>query len=99
LIGPGDAILGIVCNRPGTITGGGIVVDAADASRTYDLQILVNGVSAAVIALALSTLVAYSTALSVAVVAGDVVSMQMVKTSGTGASTFNDMHAYVEISV
>jgi phage-related tail fiber protein len=71
------------------ITGASIQVSAVDASRAYKLSILKNGVEAASVALSTSTLGNHSAALNVALVAGDLLSVALVRTSGTGISTFN----------
>jgi hypothetical protein len=98
LASPGNTLVGIRMNRAGTIKGASIQVDVIDATRTFDLDIRLNGTSVATLALPVSTLGAHSTALSVAVAAGDVITTFMVKTSGGGASTFNEEHAMVEVS-
>lgn len=96
---PDGAIIGYTMNRTGTITGGGIRVDTADATRAYRMAIYVNGVFATSIALAVSTVSAFSTSLSVAVVAGDHVTAFMERTSGGGASTFGAISGWLEVTV
>lgn len=96
--GPGNAILGYRMMRAGTITGASLQVNLVDASRTYNLDIFVNGVSATTVALPISTLGVSSVALSVAVAVGDVVSAFLVRTSSTGGSTFNEMTSVIEVT-
>lgn len=96
--GPGQSLNGFRVFRAGTIVGGSIAVNAVSAN-TYDLQIRVNGVSAAVVTLAAGLTSAQTIALSIAVVAGDIITAFMVRTAGAGGSTFNEEHAVVEIAV
>lgn len=96
--GPGNAIQGYRMMRAGTITGGSIQVNTADASRAYNLDIRVNAVSVATVPLPVSTLGASNVVLSVPVVVGDVVSAFLVRTSGAGASTFDEMASAVEVT-
>lgn len=98
LLGPGNTLSGVRSNRAGTITGASIQVDAVDATRAYNLDIRINGVSAVTLALPVSTIGAHSTALSVAVAAGDVLTAFMVKTAGAGASTFSEEHGMIEVT-
>jgi len=74
-------------------------VDVVDAARAYDLDIRVNAVSVATLALPVSTIGAdtCTAPLSVAVVCGDVITAFLVRTAGGGASTFNNEAAMVEI--
>jgi hypothetical protein len=95
----GTSLIGYTMNRPGTITGGGFRVDIADATRTYNLEIYINGVLATSIPVGLSVISGFSTSLSTAVVAGDEVELFLTRTSGAGASTFNDAAAWIEVTV
>jgi hypothetical protein len=83
--------------RPGTISGASIQVDSVDAARAYDLDIRVNTVSVATLALPVSTIGANTAAFAVAVVAGDVITAFLVRTAGVGASTFSFENAVVEV--
>jgi len=67
--------------------------------RSYNLDIYLNGVSAATVALASPNTGASSVALSVAVIVGDIVSAYMILTAGAGASTFQQIYAIVEETV
>ena len=96
--GPGNSLSGFRVTRPGTITAASVAVNAVSAN-TYDLQIRVNGVTAATVTLAAGNTSAQSIALAVAVVAGDIISAFMVRTAGAGGSAFNEEHITVEIAV
>ena len=85
-------------NRAGTIVGASVQVNVADAIRSYDLDIYVNGASVATLTLAVG-LGADTTALAVAVAVGDVITAYMIKTAGAGASTFDEIHALVEVGL
>jgi len=75
------------------------VAPAADGVRSYNLDIYVNGVSVATLALAAGSIGASTAALAVAVAANDVVTAYMVKTAGAGASSFDEIQALVEIGM
>jgi hypothetical protein len=83
----------------GTITNASVQVDVVDAARAYNLDVRVNGVSVATLALPVSTLGAdtCTAPISVAVACGDIITAFMVRTAGGGASTFNNEGALVEI--
>lgn len=98
LNGPGQSLAGARMNRAGLITGASIQVNVADGARAYNLEIRVNGVAAATLALALGTTGNSTTALSVAVVAGDFITAFMVRTAGAGGSTFTETQGVVEVS-
>lgn len=93
LLGPGNTSTGIRVPADQKIMGVSLQVNVVDASRTYNLSIRVNGVEQATLALGLSTLGAQNTALNIPLVTGDVVTIFMVRTSGTQASTFTQMRA------
>jgi len=76
-----------------------VAVNVADGVRSYDLDIYLNGASAATVALASGNTSAQSVALAVAVVAGDIISAYMIKTAGAGTSTFEEIYAIVEETV
>jgi hypothetical protein len=99
LFASGSATTGFRMNRAGTITGGSIQVNAADAVRAYKLSIRVNGVEVALVALPVATAGASSAALAVAFVAGDRLTAFVVRTSGAAASTFTDTVAMIEVTV
>lgn len=97
LEGPGTTLVGITAIRAGTISGGSITVNAASAND-YDLDIRVNGVSVATVPLPAGSTSAFSSALAVPVVAGDIITVFLVRTSGSGGSGFNNEQALIEIS-
>lgn len=97
LLGPGDTTVAVRINRNGTIVGASIQVDVVDASRAYQLEVWKNGASIATVSLAVSTLGNARSDIAVAVSAGDLVSAFVVQTSGSGASTFSNQHAMVEV--
>jgi hypothetical protein len=99
LEGPGSTLAGFRVYRAGTITAASIQVDVVDVTRSYNLEIRVNGVAAATLALPAGSIGASTVALAVAVAVGDVVTAFMVKTIGVGASTFGEEHAVIEITV
>jgi len=97
LLGAGATTVAFSIPRAGTITGASIRVNVIDAARAYNLEVLLNGASVATVALPVSALGAFSTALSVAVAAGDQIGARLVRTSGAGGSTFVGEAALVEI--
>lgn len=94
---PGQAIQGYQMMRAGTVTGGSIRVNVT-STNSYNLDIRLNGVSVATVALAAGSLGASSVALSAAVAVGDVLAAFMVRTAGSGASTFTEQAAAIEIT-
>lgn len=98
LLGPGDTTVPARVNQAGTIVGASIQVDVVDASRAYQLEVHKNGASVATVALAVSTLGNARSDISVAVAAGDLISTFVVQTAGSGASTFSNLHAMVEVT-
>ena len=81
--------------RPGTITGASIQVNAVDATRNYNLLILVNNVQQAVVSLN-GVIGNEDDALYVPYVKGDLISTAMLRTSGGGASTFSNVVALLD---
>jgi hypothetical protein len=99
LFATGQTLQGFRVIRAGKITGLSVRVNAADGARTYQLQVFVNGVlSTAVLTLASGSTSASTTALALAVAAGDIITAFMVRTAGAGASTFGDEAALVELT-
>lgn len=84
----------------GTIDNASIQVDAADGARAYNLDIRVNGVSVATLALPVAAIGAdtCTTPIAAAVVCGDVITAFLVRTAGVGASTFSNESALVEVA-
>lgn len=95
LLGPGNTTTGVRVPADQKIMGASILVSAIDASRTFNVSIRVNGVEAATLALPVSSLGSQTTSLNVPVVAGDAVTVLVVRTSGSGASTFNQMRVQI----
>jgi hypothetical protein len=87
--------------RASNITGISIRVDVVDASRAYQVQVVTNPdgapASVATLALPVSTQSARTVALSAAIAAGTSWGVRIVRTSGSGASTFNDIAVLVEV--
>ena len=83
--------------RAGTITGASFQVDLIDGVQTYNLSIQLNGSEVLTLALGTSTLGAQTVALSQAYSAGDLISVAVIRQTGTAKSTFDDMAAMVEI--
>ncbi len=98
LQGPGNTLSGLRVNRAGNITGASIQVNVADGARSYNLDIRVNGVSVATLALPAGSSGAHTAALAVAVAAGDVITAFMVRTAGAGPSAFGEEHSVVEVT-
>lgn len=98
LEGPGTSQIGFRVLRAGVISGGSINIDLP-SPNDYELEIRVNGLIAAVVPLPSGSTSASSAAFAAPVIVGDIVDALMVRTSGSGASTFNSQHAVVEISV
>ena len=97
LLGPGQTQVGFAVYVVGTISGASIAVNVPDNTRDYELEIRVNGSTAATIPLPSGDTVAFSNSLSAPVVPGDIVTVFLVRTSGGGASTFSDEQALVSI--
>jgi len=97
LEGPGNNTTGFAAIRAGTITGGSISVNTASAND-YNLEIRVNTLTVATVPLPAGSTVAFSSALSAPIAAGDVVTVFMTRTSGSGGSGFNQQQAIVEIT-
>jgi hypothetical protein len=99
LQGPGTTLAGFRVFRAGSITAASVAVDVPDGTRSYNLDIRVNGVSAATLALPSGSISESTTTLAAAVNVGDIVTAFLVRTTGTGLSTFQESHAVVEVTV
>lgn len=100
LQGPGGVVtssVGFRMLRAGAIKGGSVQVDAADATRSYNLSIRINGSQVATIALAATNTGAHSTALNQAYVAGDRIEVALIRSAGAGSSTFDDTLVLIEV--
>jgi hypothetical protein len=99
LFAVGQSLQGFRALRNGTLTGLSLKTNVGDAVRSYNLEIRLNGVAAATLAFPAGGGDSQATtALAVAVVAGDIVTAFMLLTAGAGASTFTTEEALVEIS-
>lgn len=99
LLGPGSTLAAYQLAHVGRITAASVQVNIADTTNAYDLQIRINGVTVTSINLAANTLGARSNLLSVAVNEGDLLTLFLVRTSGSGGSDFTEVNAAVEVSV
>lgn len=93
LLGPGNTTTGVRVPTDQRIMGASIQVNVIDAIRTFNLSIRVNGIEQATIPLGLSLLGAQNVALNIPLIATDVITLFVVRTSGTQASTFTQMRA------
>ena len=98
MTGAGSTGAGVNMLSAGTITGLSIAVDVADGSNNYTLEIRRGG--AAIVTLTLNGVTSNrNSALSVAVLAGDILTAFLIRTSGVGASAFSEEHVVLEISL
>lgn len=92
---------GLTFPRTGNITSLSVTVDSADGSRDYDLDVVRDPtgtpVSLTTLALPSGSRSAYSSSLSISITAGWELGLRMVRTSGSGDSTFNDIVAAIEV--
>lgn len=95
LLGPGGTVVGPRRFSQQTISSASIQVDVADGSRSYNLSIRVNGVEVATLALPSGATGANTTALSITLAATDVLTAFLVRTSGSGVSTFSKQYATI----
>ena len=93
---PGDSFVGYRTGRVVTLTGGSIHVNTPDGVRSYNMDIRINGVSAATVPLVAGAVGAHTAALAVPVAAGSEITAFVVLTAGVGASTFTQETALVE---
>jgi hypothetical protein len=96
LLGPGQTSAGFRIIKAGTIIGASISVNTT-STNDYNLEIRVNGSTVTTVALAAGNTSAASI-LSTPVAAGDILTAFMVRTSGTGGSSFNEQQAVIQIS-
>lgn len=95
--GPLSSAVGVRMLRAGTITGASLEVDTSEASKVYDLSIRLNGTEVETLTLSATTTGNEDTTFSTSYVAGDLISVAMVRTSGSGSSSFDDIVALVEV--
>lgn len=95
LLGPGNTTTGIRVPSDQKIMGASVQVNVIDALRTFNVSIRVNGIEVATLTLPLSSLGSLIASLNVPVLAGDVITVFMVRASGTGASTFAQMRIQI----
>lgn len=100
LLGAGSTTVGYRQFSAGTIDNASIQVNTADAARSYNLSIRVNGVEVATLVLPAGSTGAdtCTSPLSAAVNCGDVITAFLVRTAGVGGSTFTAESAMVEVS-
>lgn len=101
---------GVFCSSAGiniqpakTLSRITVQVNAVDASRAYDVQVISNSSSAsptvlATLSLPTSSLEADSGALAVAVAASTELGVRLVRSSGSGASTFKQVNVLVVLT-
>jgi hypothetical protein len=81
--------------RAANVTAISIEVDTADAARSYTVEVITNPsgipVSIATLTLPVSVRTANTTAVSGAVPAATEVGVRLVRATGVGAATFNDV--------
>jgi hypothetical protein len=98
---------GDLITADGQIRGVSVTVDQVDASRDYEVRVLTDPSGAggtgptvvATLALPTSTLRARDRTLTVAVSGLLDLGVQLVRTSGGGPSTFNEIVVLVEVSI
>jgi hypothetical protein len=90
--------VGFAVIRAGRITGASLRVNTIDADD-FELEIRVNGLTVATLALPAGTTVATTSALNAPVAVGDIVTAFLFRTAGSGASTFSDEQATIEIAI
>lgn len=95
LLGPGNASVGVRVPSDQRIWGASLQVNVIDVARTFNLSIRVNGVEQATLALGLSLLGAENVAMNVPLLAGNLITVFMVRTLGVQASTFSQMRAQI----
>ncbi len=83
--------------RPGKLSGASITVDQIDASRAFKLSVQKNGVEVESVALPLSTTAAADLTFTTTYIAGDLIRLAVIRTSGAGSSSFDEVHATLEI--
>jgi hypothetical protein len=88
----------ITVDRAATLTGAAVTVDVADGTRTYELQVLVNGTVRETLVLASGFIKAATTGFSYSVTALDEISLRLVRSSGSGKSTFQNAVATLTVS-
>lgn len=96
LLGPDQTSSGFVLINDGKIVGASLGV-VGTSGNNYDMEIRVNTVTVATLSLTAGTSEAYGS-LSISVVAGDSITVFMVRTSGSGGSTFQNQQAIVQVS-
>lgn len=96
LFGVDSNAVGVRIMRACTVTGGSIQVNVQDNSRSYNLEIRKNGTAVATVSLASGTVGNSDTTFSAPFAAGNILTAYLVRTSGTGASTFTSMDVQVE---
>lgn len=89
---------GIILLRAGIITGASLRVSTAEPANVYNLSIRINGTEVGVLTLSATNTSAFTTAISQVYAAGDELSLALVRTSGSGKSTFATASVLLEIN-
>jgi hypothetical protein len=74
-----------------------VQVDQADASNSFNIEVLKNGASAGILALPASSLGTHAASYSTAFLAGDRLSVRIVRSAGSGRSQFRNVHVTVTL--
>lgn len=101
LQGPGNvtsSAAALLLPRPGVITSATISADKVDGSRDYKLSIRINGIEVGQLNLLLGTATVFTTALALSYSAGDLLSLALIRTAGSGKSTFKNVTSTIEIN-
>lgn len=87
----------LIINVDSILIGASISVDKIDASRDYQMVILINGVIEETLALLSGDVSNYSTSFTATIVPGDEISLYLERVTGSGKSTFSKVSAAIEI--
>lgn len=83
----------LIVDRAAKLTGATLSVDRPDSSRTFQLEVLVNGTLEETLPLALSTSKAVTIGFAKVLAALDEIQIRLVRLTGTGKSTFRNVAA------
>lgn len=95
--GVNTASVPLTLNVPSVLRSMSVRVNEVDNVRTYDMEVRVNDTVTDTLTLPLSTLYASATNLSTVINVGDAIVIRLVKTSGAGSSSFNNIRATLEM--
>lgn len=74
-----------------------VQVDDIDVSRSFNIEVLKSGGSAGILTLPTSTIGTHGAAYSTAFLAGDRLSARIIRASGSGKSSFRNIHVTVTL--